>query len=60
MNLDSSKRRESWELLSSFEPEVNKGWCLVGNFNEIVWQSEKQGERNRKDDQMDNFERVLE
>jgi exonuclease III len=56
---DVRKRREAWGLmrtLATFQPEA---WMLIGDFNEIVELSEKQGGGNRPRSQMEAFQRVI-
>lgn len=33
-------RGKSWDLLACFKLNTDKGWCVVGDFNKIVSQSE--------------------
>jgi hypothetical protein len=58
-HLDVSKRGEVWGLmrtLATFQPEA---WVVIGDFNEIVESSEKQGVGNRPRSQMEAFQRVI-
>lgn len=41
-HLEASKRRNSWELIVSFTPGDECVWCVIGDFNKIVSQDEKQ------------------
>jgi len=55
-----SSRADSWALLhhlKSFSPDP---WVCVGDFNEIVEQSEKEGAALRGESQMEGFRAVLE
>lgn len=44
---DTSKRSESWSLLSRINQGLDKPWCVIGNFNEITLQDKKVGGRLR-------------
>jgi exonuclease III len=57
---DATKRRESWcllEFLMSFQPVP---WLCMGDFNEIIQESEKFGVRRKSRRQMADFRAVLE
>jgi hypothetical protein len=54
-----SKRHESWALLHHLQHFCPGAWLCVGDFNEIVEQSEKQGGVPRRDRQMEQFRNVL-
>ncbi|XP_042944640.1 uncharacterized protein LOC122278525 [Carya illinoinensis] len=56
----TSKRKSTWNILSSLKPVNNQGWCVIGDFNEIVSQSEKVGGKERPEGQMDEFRHCLE
>lgn len=50
-----------WSLIGFYgQPETNLGWCVFGDFNEIVTQDEKIGGRCQPRKQMDNFKLTLE
>ncbi|GMI71184.1 hypothetical protein HRI_000787700 [Hibiscus trionum] len=53
-------RVESWDLLQSLGVDQSLPWLVVGDFNEILLSSEKQGSRIRSDRNMDAFCRALE
>ncbi|XP_042964510.1 uncharacterized protein LOC122298707 [Carya illinoinensis] len=55
-----NKREEAWRLLTSLKPEENLGWCVIGDFNEILSQSEKIGGCLRQERLMDSFRGALE
>lgn len=42
---NTSKRRESWKLLTRLNPSPERHWRILGNFNEITTQEEKMGGR---------------
>jgi ribonuclease HI/exonuclease III len=56
----ASKRRESWcllEFLMSFQPDP---WLCMGDFNEIIQESEKFGAKRKSRKQMADFRAALE
>lgn len=53
------KRKESWDLLASLKLEGSTGWCIVGDFNEIVTNDEKVEGRPGPRKQMERFREVL-
>ncbi|XP_042966793.1 uncharacterized protein LOC122300311 [Carya illinoinensis] len=57
---ETAKRNMSWELLCSLKPPVLTPWCVAGDFNELVSQSEKFGGRQRGEAQMCRFREALE
>ncbi|XP_042939568.1 uncharacterized protein LOC122274610 [Carya illinoinensis] len=52
-------RGEAWRLLSSFRP-AEGGWGVIGDFNEVLTNDEKEGGNLRNEKQMGMFRRVLE
>ncbi|XP_042972839.1 uncharacterized protein LOC122304645 [Carya illinoinensis] len=57
---EPSKRRGSWELLRALKPQNTNAWLCLGNFNEIMDQSEKLGAAERPYWQMENFREAVE
>ncbi|XP_042952171.1 uncharacterized protein LOC122289257 [Carya illinoinensis] len=57
---DSSLREATWSLLSSLKPQSDRGWCVLGDFNEILAHDEKFGGKQRPERQMVRFREVLE
>lgn len=55
-----SKRKGSWDLLESLRLIDNQLWSVIGDFNEILSQREKLGERPRCENHLKMFRRVLE
>jgi hypothetical protein len=55
-----NKRTESWDLLQHLESYYPKAWLCIGDFNEIVEQSEKWGANPRREGQMELFRYALE
>ena len=40
---ERNRRKESWKLLNWLKSRSNMPWCLVGDFNDLLTQSEKHG-----------------
>ncbi|XP_035546588.1 uncharacterized protein LOC118348634 [Juglans regia] len=57
---ETNLREETWSLLSSFKPQEDKGWCVIGDFNEIAAHDEKSGGKQKTERQMARFREVLE
>ena len=41
---ERSRRRESWELLKNLSRRSDLPWCCIGDFNDLLTQSEKRGQ----------------
>ncbi|CAM8914180.1 unnamed protein product [Rhodiola kirilowii] len=54
-----SNRMLGWSLLRRLGEDRSFPWLVIGDFNEVVCQSEVQGGRGRQNWQMENFRRVL-
>jgi hypothetical protein len=52
-------RENSWNLLRTLKNQHNLPWCCVGDFNEIVRNSEKCGRRHQSERQMQGFRSVI-
>lgn len=57
---EANKRKNTWNLLSLLKPSTRTSWCVVGDFNKIVAQSEKMGGKPRPKRLMEDFRRCLE
>lgn len=57
---DNSRRLESWELLRRLGGQLNLPWLCFGDFNEILFQSEKRGGNRKPNYLMQNFKEALE
>jgi hypothetical protein len=55
-----AKRHEAWALLAHLKHYNPEPWLAIGDFNEILEQSEKEGGALRSDAQMDFFRNTLE
>lgn len=58
-HLKVSRRRSAWELLKSFKADF-LGGCVIGDYNEILYNDEKVGGSLRSESQMELFRQVLE
>ncbi|GMI64370.1 hypothetical protein HRI_000106300 [Hibiscus trionum] len=56
---EEQHRGESWDLLRSLDDMPDTPWLVLGDFNEIVLSSEKQGGRDRPVRQMEGFSAAL-
>lgn len=54
-NLEVGKRHESWALLRHLETFSLQAWLCCGDFNEILYESEKQRGTSRSGTQMAAF-----
>ncbi|XP_042964646.1 uncharacterized protein LOC122298864 [Carya illinoinensis] len=57
---ETGKRKLSWDLLRSFKPNEKTPWCVMGDFNEILFQNEKVGGRQRSESQLIQFREMME
>ncbi|GMI80507.1 hypothetical protein HRI_001720000 [Hibiscus trionum] len=55
-----SLRRDSWNLLRSLGEDQSLPWLVMGDFNEILLSSEKEGGRLRSNRNMEAFWQALE
>lgn len=49
---ETNKRGAFWSLLSRINPSSEAPWCIIGNFNEILTQDDKKGDKRRPSKQM--------
>ena len=56
---DTSRRNESWDLLKRIRDRSSSPWLCIGDFNEIVYESEKEGGSSRLRRQMKNFSETI-
>ena len=47
-SLDTSRRNESWALLKRIRDMSSSPWLCIGDFNEIVCESEKEGGSSKR------------
>lgn len=53
------ERHNMWTLLRRIKPNSTAPWCLMGDFNEAMWQFEHFSEHKRKEKQMLDFREIL-
>lgn len=58
-HLDSSKIKETGDLLSRLRTQSHQAWCVIGDFNKITSQYEKSGGKQRLEGQMVELEMFL-
>lgn len=46
--------------MAILKPPKHYAWCVIGDFNETIFPTEKQEGRQRLESQMENFRKVLE
>jgi hypothetical protein len=56
---DPSKRSETWDLLSLIKQNISGPWTCIGDFNEILFTTEKWGGNPRPIKQMAEFQQTL-
>ena len=54
-SLDTSRRNESWALLKRIRDMSSSPWLCMGDFNEIVCESEKEGGSSKRRRHMKYF-----
>lgn len=53
------QRRYLWSRIADLQPHLNKPWCCIGDFNEILAQHEKDGRRIQQTGRMENFRHFI-
>lgn len=56
----SERKVETWRLMRTLNHQINLPWVCMGDFNEILFQHEKQGGAPRGHTCMQNFRDALE
>ncbi|XP_065623699.1 uncharacterized protein LOC136065014 [Quercus suber] len=56
---DTAQRKASWKLLEELGSRFHLPWLCLGDFNEILSNSEKQGGAIRSQQQMDGFRNAI-
>ena len=56
---ETHRRYESWHLLAFLNNQLHLPWLCLGDFNEILSNSKKQGGAIRSQQQMDGFRQVV-
>ena len=52
---EAGRRPESWANLKHLRTTSSLLWLVIGDFNELIRMSEKEGGSNRPRQQMENF-----
>ncbi|XP_075668715.1 uncharacterized protein LOC142638569 [Castanea sativa] len=58
-NPETHKRIGSWEILKNLGQMCDKPWVCIGDFNEVLSVTEKEGGANRSSRQIANFRQCL-
>ena len=58
-NPETDRRSESWAKLKFLKNSSSLSWLVIGDFNEIIGLSEKEGGRIRPNRQMELFLEVI-
>lgn len=53
------QRRNLWGAVSAFQLNPDRSWCAVGDFNEVLFQHEKEGLRPQNQRGMEDFRNFL-
>jgi hypothetical protein len=56
---DWNQKARTWEAIRSIKQDLASPWLIMGDFNEILYNSEKKGERPRSQRQLQAFHDVL-
>lgn len=57
---DTACRGDSWQLLAKITTDINRKWCILGDFNEITSQDKKLGGCLRPSRPIEAFRMALE
>ncbi|XP_074378457.1 uncharacterized protein LOC141719994 [Apium graveolens] len=53
------RRRESWQLIKDLGAESQLPWCIIGDFNDMLYAHEKRGGRNHARVLLEGFQEVV-
>lgn len=56
----SNQKFRTWEMIRDLSTPTNGPWLCAGDFNEILYNHEKEGGRSRPQSCMDHFREALE
>lgn len=54
-NLEQQHKHKTWKIVREIEPPRNLPWICVGDFNEIIWTTEKKGGNMRFTNNMGKY-----
>lgn len=57
---ERSRRREAWDMLRKLSENVSLQWCLFGDFNDLLYDSDKRGPHSHPQYLMDGFRLAIE
>ena len=57
---DRTKRRESWNLIRRLETITTDPWCIWGDFNDLMFTSDKKGRIKHPQYLLDGFRSAIE
>lgn len=56
---ERSRRRDSWELIKQLSSTSTMPWCIFGDFNDLLFQSDKEGVHDHPQYLMDGFREAI-
>lgn len=57
---ERDRRRESWQIIRELSTRSNLPWCIIGDFNDMMWVEEKRGGQKHPVSLLQGFTRVIE
>lgn len=55
-----TRRQDSWDLLRSLENNNHVPWCIFGDFNDLLYASDKKGNHSHPQNLFDGFRLAIE
>ncbi|XP_074368309.1 uncharacterized protein LOC141708536 [Apium graveolens] len=56
---EKERRQDSWDLLRTLATRNHLPWCVLGDFNDLMYASDKKGRRNHSQRMMDGFRKAV-
>lgn len=56
---ERSRRRESWNVLTDLADKSRLPWCVIGDFNDMMYIDEKRGEKDHPYQLLDGLTRTV-
>lgn len=56
---EHSWRRESWQMIRNLAAESQLPWCIIGDFNYVMYSHEKQGGRRHETGLLEGFKEAV-